>query len=91
MGNLMSHTATAAILSPICLILASDLGLDPIVMMITIVMSVNMTYITPISTPPNTMTLAAGYRFMDYVKLGTPLNILMYILNILLIPLIFDI
>jgi sodium-dependent dicarboxylate transporter 2/3/5 len=91
MGNLMSHTASAAILSPICLVLASNLGLDPIIMMITIVMSINMTYITPISTPPNTMTLAAGYRFIDYVKVGTPLNILMYLLNILLIPLLFDI
>ena len=91
MGNVMSHTATAAILSPICLIMAKNLGLDPITMMIVIVMSVNMTYITPISTPPNTMTLAAGYRFMDYVKVGTPLNILMYLLNILLIPVLFDI
>lgn len=91
MANLMSHTATAAILAPICLTIAKNLGLDPIMMMIVIVMSINMTYITPISTPPNTMTLAAGYRFMDYVKVGTPLNILMYLLNILLIPVLFDI
>lgn len=91
MGNLMSHTATAAILSPICLIMAKNLGLDPIMMMIVIVMSVNMTYITPISTPPNTMTLVGGYRFMDYVKVGTPLNVLMYLMNILLIPVLFKI
>lgn len=91
MSNLMSHTATTAILSPICLVIAKNLGLDPIMMMIVIVMSVNMNYMTPISTPPITMTLAGGYRFMDYVKVGTPLNILMYLLNILLIPVLFDI
>ncbi|MGI6751659.1 MAG: SLC13 family permease [Anaerovoracaceae bacterium] len=91
MGNLMSHTATAAILAPICLIMARNLAIEPLTMMIVIVMSVNMTYITPISTPPNTMTLIGGYRFMDYVRVGTPLNILMYFLNIMLIPILFDI
>jgi di/tricarboxylate transporter len=42
------------------------------------------------STPPMTMTLAGGYRFKDYIKMGGLYNVLAYILIILLFPLVLN-
>lgn len=87
LGNVMSHTAAAAMLCPIALNLALSLGYNPKSVVLASVAAISCTYITPVSTPPITMTLAAGYRFRDYVKIGAPINILSIILLILTFPL----
>ena len=91
LGNIMSHTATASLLVPISVILALELGYDVKSLVMAVVIAANVTYMTPISTPPITMTLAGGYRFMDYVKVGGIINVLSYILIVLLFPLVLNI
>ena len=87
--NFMSSTATAALLVPIAGSVAIELGLDvkPVVMAVAV--AANVGYATPVSTPPLTMTLAAGYRFKDYVILGGLFNLLAIILLILIYPIVF--
>lgn len=89
MGNIMSHSATTAILCPIAIFMAKDLGIDVRTMGMVVVMFCNITFSTPISTPPNTLTLQAGYRFSDYLKVGGVLNILAYLLRAVLLPVYF--
>jgi len=91
LGNIMSHTATASILMPLSIILAMELGYDVKSVVVAVVVAANVTYMTPISTPPITMTLAGGYRFMDYVKVGGLINLLSFILVILMFPLVLNV
>ena len=89
--NFMSSTSTAALLIPIAAIVATELGYDVRSVLIAVAVAANIGYATPISTPPITMTLVAGYRFMDYVKFGGLFNIMAYLLIILLFPLVLNV
>lgn len=89
MGNVMTHTSTAAILVPITIYIARGMGIDPHAAAVAIVMFTNITYCTPIMTPAATMSLAAGYRFKDYVKVGGLLNVISYAAMVAMLPLIF--
>ena len=88
--NFMSSTATAALLIPIAATIAMQLGFDVKSVVMSVVIAGNISYATPVSTPPMTMTLAAGYRFMDYVKIGGLFTLLAYALIVLLFPLILN-
>ncbi|MDO4233338.1 MAG: SLC13 family permease, partial [Lautropia sp.] len=72
--NFMSNTATTALLVPIGLSIANNIGADPRAVLMAIVIGGSCAYATPIGMPANTMVLApGGYRFMDYVRAGLPL------------------
>ena len=86
--NFMSSTATAALLIPIAAFAAIELGYNVKSVVIATAISTSLGYATPISTPPITMTLSGGYRFMDYIKVGGLLNLLSYILIVALFPLV---
>lgn len=89
LGNIISHAATAAILVPLGVAIAMTLGCDPTTFAIAIILGSNSTFLTPIATPPVTMTLAGGYVFMDYVKIGSLLNIAVIIIVGCLVPIIY--
>ncbi|WP_417093385.1 SLC13 family permease [Intestinimonas timonensis] len=73
--NIMSNTATAAMMAPIYILIASQLGVSYFPFMIAIAVATNLTASTPIGGTAVTMTSQAGYRFSDFVKIGTPMNI----------------
>ena len=87
LGNIMSHTATAAVLTPLAISLGTGLGVDPIPYVVTVVIGCNLAFATPVATPPLTMTMVGGYRFTDYTKVGGLYNLLSLIAAALLIPL----
>ena len=89
LGNFMSHTATASMLTPIAIYMAQSVGVDPIVYVITVIISCNNASATPVGTPPITLTLPVGYRFNDYVIVGGALTVLRTIATIILIPIIY--
>ena len=89
LGNIVSHTATSAILCPLGIALALALEVNPITFVVAIIIGCNATFVTPTATTPVTMTLVGGYRFMDYVKVGTPLNIVVMIVVGLMIPVLY--
>jgi len=91
LGNFMSSTATAALLVPIAISVAMTLGFDVKSVVMAVVIAANISYATPVSTPPMTMTLSAGYRFMDYVKVGGLFNLLAFLLVIALFPFILNV
>ena len=89
LGNVMSHTATAAMMTPIAIYIAQGMNVDPITFVIGIVIGANLAFATPIGTTPITLTLVAGYRFNDYVKVGGIVTILCYLTLIALAPLLY--
>lgn len=89
LGNVMSHTATAAVMTPLCISTGLTLGSNPITFVIAVIIGANLSFATPVGTPPLTMTLPAGYRFMDYVKVGGTFNIIAVVFAMLTIPIIY--
>ncbi len=85
----MSNTAAAALLCPIGLSIAEGLGADPTGVVLAIGFSCSAAYCTPVATPPNTMVYGpGGLTFMDYVKVGVPLFLLVGVACVIIIPIV---
>lgn len=85
----MSNTAAAALLCPIGLSIAQSVGADPTAVVLSIGFACSAAYVTPVATPPNTMIFGpAGLTFMDYVKVGLPLFLIVGVLALVLVPII---
>lgn len=91
MGNIMSHTATTAVLVPVAITVAMELGSSPVLFAVAVIFGCNLAFATPVSTPPLTMTLCGGYRFSDYVIVGGALNIICVIVALITLPLLYGI
>ncbi len=85
----MSNTASAALLCPIGIAIAKQLGASPHAVLMAIAVAASCAFATPVGTPPNTLVLGpGGYRFNDYVKAGTGLVIVCFIVSIIIIPMV---
>ena len=90
MTMFISNTATAVLLAPIALQSAIQIGVSPVPFLFAVTVGASMCFASPFSTPPNALVMPAGqYTFMDYVKVGLPLQIIMGIVMIFVLPLIF--
>lgn len=89
LSNVMSNTATVAVLAPLGINVALKMGADPITFVIGIIIASNLAFATPIGTPPMTMVLIGGYRFSDYVKVGGLFNIIAVVVTIFAVPLLY--
>lgn len=86
----ISNTATAVLLAPIALKSAVDIGVSPYPFLFAVTVAASMCFASPFSTPPNALVMPAGkYTFMDYIKVGTPLQVIMGIIMVLVLPLLF--
>lgn len=89
-GLFMSNTVTAVLLAPIAITVAKSLGLEPYPFAMGIAIAASTAFMTPISSPVNTLVLGPGrYRFIDFVKLGVPFSVIVLILGVAFIPLFF--
>ena len=85
----MSNTASAALLCPIGIAIAQNMGASPKAVLMAIAMAASCAFASPVGTPPNTLVLGpGGYKFMDYVKCGSGLILVCFIISIALIPMI---
>ena len=85
----MPNTATASLLIPIAMSIATKLGVSPYGVIITCAIGSSCSFATPVATPCNTLILGpSGLHFKDYLKVGIPLCLLAWLLCILIIPLI---
>jgi di/tricarboxylate transporter len=69
---------------------ANSLGVSPYPFAMTVALAASAAFMTPISSPVNTLVLAPGdYRFVDFVKVGVPMTIIAGIITLVVVPLIF--
>lgn len=85
----MSNTALAAMMTPIYIAIALQMGISPVPFVIMVACATNIACSTPVGTPCVTQTLPAGYSYMDYVKVGGPLFIILVIAACFIFPVVY--
>ncbi len=90
MTMFISNTVTAVLMAPIALQSAMQIGVSPVPFLFAVTVAASMCFASPFSTPPNALVMPAGqYTFMDYVKVGLPLQIIMGLVMIFALPMLF--
>ena len=90
MATMIIPTAALVVLmSPIVLSAMSDMGLAPETAMMAVAMAASASFTSPISHPANILVMGpGGYRFVDYLKVGVPLTIVVFITVMVLLPIL---
>lgn len=90
MTMFISNTATAVLMAPIAMSSAVQVGVSPVPFLFAVTLGASLCFASPFSTPPNALVMPAGqYTFADYVKVGLPLQVILGIIMIFLLPLLF--
>lgn len=77
LSELLSNNAVAALMGPLVIGIAQATGVAPQPLLIALMLGASACFATPVGYQTNTLVYAAGdYRFMDFVRIGVPLNIL---------------
>ncbi|MFD2117675.1 SLC13 family permease [Paenibacillus yanchengensis] len=86
----ISNTATAVLFAPIALSAAIQMGVNPITFLFAVSLAATICFAVPFSTPPNALVMTAGrYSFMDFVRVGLPIQLLLGVAMVALLPLFF--
>ena len=88
MTEVFSNNAVAVLLTPVAISIAQQLGLDPRPFVVAVMICASASFATPIGYQTNTLVYNAGnYKFQDFIRLGLPLNLIVWLLASILIPL----
>lgn len=89
LGQLISNTATALIVIPVSIAAATEMGVSPRPVLMSVAVAAAAAFLTPIATPTNLMVMEpGGYKFGDYWKLGLPLLIWFFLVSTLYVPMV---
>ncbi len=90
--EILSNNAIAALMAPIALRVAAELGVDPRAFIVGVTFAASAAFSTPIGYQTNTYVYGVGgYRFTDFLKIGLPLNVLCMTIAMIVIPRIWPI
>jgi di/tricarboxylate transporter len=88
--NIVSNNAAAVIGTPIAISIATELGLPPEAFVLAVLFGANMSYATPMAYQTNLLVMnAGGYTFMDFVKAGVPLTIIVWLSFSFIVPIMY--
>jgi len=89
-GQVISNTATAVLFAPIALNAALAIDANPYTFAMTVAVASAMAFLTPFASPTNALVMTAGgYKFFDFVKVGVPLQVVMFVVMMIVIPLFY--
>jgi di/tricarboxylate transporter len=87
--EVMSNAAAAVLLAPIGIAIAVGMGFEPYPFLMAIAIGASTTFLTPIGHQANVLVYGVGnYRFTDFTKVGSPLNLIIFVLTVYLVPVI---
>jgi di/tricarboxylate transporter len=86
--EVMSNNATAVVLTPVALVTAAQLDMNPYALLVAVMFGASASFMTPIGYQTNMLVYGpGGYRFVDFVRVGAPLNLILLVTASLVIPL----
>ncbi|MCF8474503.1 MAG: SLC13 family permease [Emcibacter sp.] len=78
--NVLSNNATAVLFTPIAINIAHNLEVDPMIFIMTVIFAANCSFATPMSYQTNLLVMAPGnYKFNDFIKVGIPLILILWL------------
>jgi len=84
-GLFISNTATAILMAPIAISLATQLNVSPVPFAMVVA-----AFMTPVSSPVNTMVVGpGGYKFADFIKIGVPFTLIVMLVTVFIVPILF--
>jgi di/tricarboxylate transporter len=88
-AQIMPTAAVAILVAPLAITTATDLGMSPYALMMTVSLSASASFMSPVAHPANVLIMGpGGYRFIDYIKVGLPLTLVCLAVTLLLLPLV---
>lgn len=89
-SQVISNTATTVLIAPVALLLSQNMSLNPEPLLMAVAIGASTAFATPVASPVNMLVLApGGYRFMDFIKVGIPLILLVLAIVIIFVPILF--
>ncbi|MCC5987437.1 MAG: SLC13 family permease [Pararhodobacter sp.] len=89
LGLFISNTATAVLMAPVALAVASALDASPYPFAMTVALAASAAFMTPVSSPVNTLVVGPGnYRFIDFLRIGVPFAVICLFTSVILVPLV---
>lgn len=87
--QVLSNTATAVVVAPIALATARELDVEPQAFIMAVSIAASMAFASPVASPVNTLVMGAGnYRFIDYIRVGVPMALIMLVVTLIGVPLL---
>lgn len=88
--QVLSNTATTVLIAPIALAAAQTLDVNAQAFMMAVAIAASMAFASPVASPVNTLVMGAGdYRFGDYLKIGLPMILVMFLVSLAALPFLF--
>lgn len=85
--QVMPSTAVAVLLIPMAFGAAGDLGISPHALMMTVAVAASASFLSPVAHPGNLLIMGpGGYRFVDYIRVGLPLTLVVLVVLLLVLP-----
>lgn len=89
--ELITNNAAAALAFPLALAVAEKMGVNPLPFVVCVCFAASSAFSTPIGYQTNLIVQGVGgYKFKDFIKVGLPMNIIVFIISVILIPIFYD-
>ncbi len=87
LSQAIKGAAVSAVLAPIAIQAAQQMGVDPRAMAMGVALATSMAFVTPLGHPVNILMMGpGGYRFNDFFRVGLPLTVILFIVVLLILP-----